>query len=217
MKLRTSTLLLTCAALLAGCATKEFVTEQVGNSTLATNKRVDGVAADLSGRIDRQGQDAQARIKELDGRLTTQQNGIDGASRTAQEALERARAAGKLAEGKFLYEVSLSSQIAFPFDSSELTKEAQTALDEFAQKLKSENRNVFLEIQGHTDSLGSEAANLKIGEARAEGVRRYLAMKGGIALHRMSVISYGETAPIASNKTREGRIQNRRVTLVVLQ
>ena len=67
------------------------------------------------------------------------------------------------------------------------------------------------------DSSGPDYTNLKIGEQRAEVVRRYLAMQHGFALHRMNAISYGETAPIADNKTRAGRAENRRVTLVVLQ
>jgi len=90
-------------------------------------------------------------------------------------------------------------------------------LDEFAAKLKGDDKNVFIEIQGHTDSIGEAAHNLKLGEARAEAVKRHLNMKGGIPLHRMSVISYGETAPVADNKVRAGRQENRRVVLVVIQ
>jgi outer membrane protein OmpA-like peptidoglycan-associated protein len=142
-----------------------------------------------------------------------------GASRTAQEALERAVAAGKLAEGKFVYETALSeaTALAFKFEGDELSASAKKVLDDFAARLKSENRSVFIEIQGHTDNTGGSAFNLRLGEERAEAVRRYLNMKGGVALHRMSVISYGENAPVASNKTRAGREQNRRVVLVVLK
>jgi outer membrane protein OmpA-like peptidoglycan-associated protein len=116
-----------------------------------------------------------------------------------------------------MYETTLSSQIAFEFEGSKLTPAAKEALDAFVSKLKADNKNVYVEIQGHTDSSGSQATNMKLGEARADAVRRYLAINGGIALHRMNAISYGESAPIADNKTRAGRIENRRVTLVVLQ
>jgi outer membrane protein OmpA-like peptidoglycan-associated protein len=205
------------ACVLAGCATKDFVNEQVSASLAAANKRMDSQHAELSGKLDRQGQEHASRYTSLDGRLNSQQAALDSASRTAREALERAQAAGKLAEGKFMYETTLSSQIAFPFETNALTDEASKALDEFAARIKGENRNVFIEIQGHTDSSGPDYTNLKIGEQRAEVVRRYLAVKHGFALHRMNAISYGETAPIADNKTRAGRIENRRVTLVVLQ
>lgn len=205
------------ALALAGCATKEFVNEQVSASSTAANKRMDSQHADLSSKIDRQSQEFSSRYASLDGRLNSQQAALEGASKTAREALERALAAGKLAEGKFMYETTLSAQIAFPFEGNELTEDAKKTLDEFAAQVKSDNKNVYIEIQGHTDNSGPEYTNLKIGEQRAEAVRRYLAMKHGFALHRMNVMSYGESAPVADNKTRKGRIENRRVTLVVLQ
>lgn len=203
----------TVALALSGCATKEFVNEQV----TGVNKRMDGQNAELSGKLDKQIQEFSSRYSSLDGRLNNQQAALDGTSKTAKEALDRALAAGKLAEGKFMYETTLSSQIAFPFEGNELTEDAKKALDEFAGKIKSDNRNVYIEIQGHTDNSGPEYTNLKIGEQRAEIVRRYLAMKHGFALHRMNAMSYGESVPVADNKTRAGRIENRRVTLVVLQ
>ncbi|HEX2560679.1 MAG TPA: OmpA family protein [Phenylobacterium sp.] len=135
---------------------------------------------------------------------------------TAGEALQRANAAHKLAEGKFLYEVVLSDDsVKFPVDHSALSPEAEARLAELAQRLKAENRNVYLEIQGHTDATGDDSYNEQLGEARAEAVRRYLA-KQGVALNRMATISYGEESPVAPNETPEGRSQNRRVAIVVL-
>jgi len=77
--------------------------------------------------------------------------------------------------------------------------------------------DAFIEIQGHTDSIGSESYNLELGYKRAESAMRYLNMEQGIPLFRMNVISYGEFKPIADNATKEGRAQNRRVTLVAMQ
>ena len=135
---------------------------------------------------------------------------------TAKEALDRANAAHKLAEGKFLYEVVLSDDsVKFPVNGDELSPEAQARLDELVSRLKSENRNVYLEIQGFTDGRGDRRYNERLGAARAESVRRYL-NRQGVALNRMATISYGEEDPVASNKTPEGRAQNRRVTIVVL-
>ncbi len=197
--------LLAAAIVLPGCATKDYVNEQVG----AVSRRADGMETNIS-RLNTQGADFDARI----GKNRTD---LDGVSQTAQDALARAEAAGKLAEGKFMYEVSLSSEVAFAFESATLTPAAKSTLDEFADKLKSENQNVYVEIQGHTDSAGSAAANLALGERRAEAVRYYLATKTGFPLHRMNAISYGETAPVTNNKTRANRAQNRRVALIVLQ
>ncbi|NJC41746.1 outer membrane protein OmpA-like peptidoglycan-associated protein [Brevundimonas alba] len=135
---------------------------------------------------------------------------------TAGDALNRANAAHKLAEGKFLYEVVLSDDsMKFPTDEHTLSPEAEQRLGELVQRLKAENRNVYLEIQGHTDAVGDAEYNEKLGEARAEAVRRFLS-RDGIALNRMATISYGEEAPVAPNETPEGRAQNRRVAIVVL-
>ncbi len=66
-------------------------------------------------------------------------------------------------------------------------------------------RDVYVEIQGHTDSTGSEAYNQQLGLERAEAVRRYLSRGHGFALHRLSVVSYGESEPAVDNDTRENR------------
>jgi len=135
---------------------------------------------------------------------------------TAGEALNRANAAHKLAEGKFLYEVVLSDDsVKFPTDVHVLSPEAQQRLAELAGRLKNENKNVYLEIQGYTDSTGTPDYNERLGEQRAEAVRRYLSSQG-VALNRMATISYGQDQPVAPNDTREGRAQNRRVAIVVL-
>lgn len=209
MKFSTISLALVGTVLLAGCATKDYVNERIASA----NSRMDGQQAENSEKFTKVAADRRA----LENRVNSQQSAIDGVSNTAKEALERANAAGKLAEGKFMYETTVSSQLAFDFEKSKLSADMMAKLDEFAARLKAENKNVYIEIQGHTDSTGSDATNLKYGQERAEAVRNYLAMKGGIALHRMNAISYGESAPIADNKTRAGRIENRRVTLVVLQ
>ena len=135
---------------------------------------------------------------------------------TAKDALDRANAAHKLAEGKFLYQVVLSDDsVKFPTDEHSLSPEAESRLSEFVQRLKTENRNVYLEIQGHTDSTGAKDYNDKLGEARAEAVRRYL-NEQGVALNRMATISYGMDVPVAPNDTPEGRAQNRRGVIIVL-
>lgn len=169
----------------------------------AVNKRLNGVEGTLSS--------VQSTLKDHDDRLAQ-------VSKTAQEALDRATAAGKLAEGKLVYESVLTDD-TFKFNSGHavLSAAAKTALKRFADDLKRDNKNVFIEIQGHTDSTGPEVLNERLGLQRAEAVRRYLALAGGIPLHRMSAISYGESEPVADNKTRAGRKDNRRVVLVVLR
>lgn len=181
-----------------GCATKKYVKQETG----AVNTRVDEV---------------QGQVEQTQTRLNTHDKQIGEISQTAQDALRRAQEAGKLAEGKFLYETILTDdKVKFGFDTSDLSPEGQAAIDEFAAKIKQDNKNVYVEIQGHTDNVGSEKYNEELGLLRAESVRRYLNQKQNFPLHRINVISYGESSPIADNKTREGRSQNRRVALVVL-
>jgi peptidoglycan-associated lipoprotein len=178
------------AVAVSGCATKDFVRTSVA----AEDQKVSANGS----RLDQHEQ----KLSDLD--------------KTSREALERAQAAGKLAEGKFLYEMVLSDDsVKFPVSSSELSPEAQTRLTDFAQKLKSENKNVYLEIQGHTDNTGSKPVNMRLGEERAETVRLFM-NRQGVPLNRMSTISYGDESPVAPNKTRSGRAQNRRVVVIVM-
>jgi len=175
---------------LGGCATEDYVDKHVAAvdaKTQATQSQVD---------------QHQTHLSQLD--------------QTTQDALNRAQAAGKLAEGKFLYAMVLSDDsVKFPVDSSKLSPEAQQRLQDFVEKLKNGNRNVYLEIQGHTDSAGPPSLNDRLGEERAETVRLFM-NQHGVALNRMNTISYGEKDPVASNKTRAGRAQNRRVLLIVM-
>lgn len=155
-------------------------------------------------------------IAVVDARVDQTDANVARVEGTAGEALQRANAAHKLAEGKFLYEVVLSDDsVKFPVSGDSLSPEAEQRLTEFAQRLKSENRNVYLEIQGHTDATGPDQVNRRLGEERAEAVRRFMSQQG-IALNRMATISYGAEAPVAPNNTRDGRAQNRRVAIVVL-
>ena len=75
----------------------------------------------------------------------------------------------------------------------------------------------FIEVQGHTDDTGGSKYNEDLGQRRADSVRRYLSRQHGLQLNRMSTISYGDTLPVAPNKTKAGRAQNRRVVIVVLE
>ncbi len=186
---------------LPGCASKGYVGEEVSKSSAATEKRINDVESQVEA--------TQTKVKQHDSKLAE----LDQSTR---EAIERAQAAGKLAEGKFVYSLVLSDDAAtFPVDKHELSKDAEEKLTVFAERLKGENKNVYLEIQGHTDSTGPEEYNYRLGEARAEAVRRFL-NKQGISLNRMSTISYGKAEPVESNKTKEGRAKNRRVVVVVL-
>ncbi len=177
-------------ASLGGCATKGFVRENVAV--------------------------VDTRVNTVEGRVAAHDASLASLDATAREALQRATDAGKLAEGKFLFsEVLSDDSMKFPVAKATLTPEVQARLDAFVEKLKGDNRNVYVEVQGHTDATGPKDLNYRLGEERAEAVRRYL-NQHGVALNRIGTISYGPDAPVAPNKDRAGRSQNRRVVLIVL-
>ena len=168
------------------------------------------------GYVDKQVAGVQTQVTSVQGQLRDQDGRIGALDQTTREALERAQAAGKLAEGKFVYSMVLSDDTTkFPLDGSTLSAAAKAKLADFSAKLKADDKNVYVEIQGYTDATGDKAANYRLGDERADAVRRYLNMQG-VALNRMATISYGQDNPVASNRTRAGRSQNRRGVLIVL-
>ena len=191
------------AAILGACASNSAVDKKISESQAATNQRIESVASQV--------EDLQTKQKQTDVRL-------DQLSQEAREALKRAQDAGVLAKGKVVFEQAFSEdRVKFGSDKYELDNSAQTALSDFAGKVKALNDQYFIEIQGHTDDTGSSRYNEDLGQRRADSVRRYLSRQFSVPLNRMSTISYGDTLPVASNKTKAGRSQNRRVVLVVLE
>lgn len=192
----------------------------LGTGGCATKKQVAKSFAD----VERSMLDIENSIEENQTRIATSEQVIrdhDGriveVSDETKMALARIEEVEEIAMGKLLYQVVLNNDaVKFDFNTAELTPEGQGALKSLVDRLVIENRNVFIEIQGHTDSTGAEEYNHELGLKRAESVRRHLSLQG-VPLHRMSVISYGESEPVADNNTREGRRTNRRVVLLVLE
>ncbi len=103
--------------------------------------------------------------------------------------------------------------VNFAFDEARLTQESFAILDDAVTTLN-RHKQVKIEVAGHTDSVGSEAYNLSLSDRRSAVVRDYLISKG-ISADRMTSSGYGESRPIATNATNEGRAQNRRTELVI--
>jgi len=187
------------------CASKKSVKKEVER----IDKEMDTIEASVESN--------ETRLKEHDAKLAEQGGQIQNLSQEAKDALARAQSAEVLAKGKLLYQVTLSDDaVKFGFNKADIGPKAKEILDNLVAQLKADNKNVYIEIQGYTDSVGTEQYNMKLGLERAEAVRRYLS-EAGIPLHRMSTISYGEANPVADNKTKEGRSKNRRVVILVLE
>lgn len=188
---------------LAACASSSSVDQKIAAAQAQTNTKIESVAGQV--------EDLQQKQKATDVRL-------DQLSQESKDALKRAQEAGVLAKGKVVFQQTFQEdRIRFNVDQYELTKDAKAALDDFAGKVKALNEQYFVEIQGHTDDSGGSKYNDELGQRRADAVRRYLSRQQSLPLNRMSTISYGDTLPVAPNKTKAGRAQNRRVVIVVLE
>lgn len=106
--------------------------------------------------------------------------------------------------------INISEQIHFEFDKAIIKQKSYHVLDEVAAILKQHKDIAVVEIEGHTDSIGNDAYNLRLSQRRANAIKKYLVQRGHVDGSRLKPIGYGETRPIASNATDEGRAQNRR-------
>jgi outer membrane protein OmpA-like peptidoglycan-associated protein len=206
------------AAVVSGCATKGFVRESVAT----VDEKVETIGQSLE-KTQQMTKENAARIEQVDQKAAeagtaaqTAQKSAMAANSTADSAAKRVIAVETAAK-RLIFEVVLSDdQGNFVLGKADLPDEVRAKLDELATKLKQNPAGNFIEIEGHTDATGSTESNEQLGLARAENVKRYLYETYQIPLHKMNVISYGESKPVAPNNTRDGRAQNRRVVIKVL-
>jgi outer membrane protein OmpA-like peptidoglycan-associated protein len=222
-------LLALTVAVAPACATKKFVRTEVGG----VNQKVDTLTGTVEETQERTRQNTE-RIGVVDQKAeaagkaaATAQTSADAAAKSAAAAGERANQVGVQVNGRLdevvassrrlVYEVTLSEdQGNFKFGGTDLPDEAKARLDAIVQQAKADPKGIYIEIEGHTDNVGTPAFNEKLGMERAEAVKRYLYEQHQVPLHKINVISYGEGKPVAPNNTRDGRAQNRRVVVRIL-
>jgi outer membrane protein OmpA-like peptidoglycan-associated protein len=209
----------------SACATKGFVNTRVGD----VNTKVDTLTGSVEETQARQKQ-SEGRISEVDQKAGAAQStatSAAGAASAADAKAEAAAAAAKEAAGRvdevaassrrLVYEVVLSEdQGKFKFNATELPDAVKTRIDDLVNQLKADPKGAYFEIEGHTDGTGGVEINERIGLERADAVKRYLYEAHQIPLHKINIISFGEKKPVAPNNTRDGRAQNRRVVIRVL-
>ncbi len=179
--------LLALGLLTARCATKGYVKQRVAESEGRTDASINVVRSDVV------------------------------ATRTiADQALERATLAEKLASGAIDYTVVSTHEAMFAFDDFRLDGEAQTVLDDMVTRRAARPRTV-IEIRGYADASGEDRYNYRLGRERAESVERYLVSRHMVAPARIAVMSFGEDDPVSDNNSDMGRAQNRRVTARLLE
>jgi outer membrane protein OmpA-like peptidoglycan-associated protein len=230
------------ALLVTGCATKKYVQEEVAKSQervggevgrvdrlLGEEKaRVDGLQKDL-GATKAATDDAARKASEAATLAGQAQSRADEAGTKAADAAARADAAGATAK-EALAKASDTDQrltklwaskdkrtltetlvVQFDFDKWVLDDGAQTRLLALVKQLE-EQPQLSVELEGYTDSTGAGAYNIGLSQRRAEAVRRFLVEKG-VGLPRIHSIGLGDIRPVADNKTKQGRDQNRRVSI----
>ncbi|MBD3867885.1 MAG: OmpA family protein [Acidobacteria bacterium] len=218
MKSRSIALLAVVVALTlvasTGCITKKLYRADLEENNQKVTTLESGIeenerrVADLKTETD-------TRLAELSGK-TEKAVAIGSNAMTAAE--EAKVAAAKAADGKLIWSETLSDdRVKFSFDQTEIPDAAASLLDDLAGKIKAYGKAVYVEIEGHTDNIGSDDYNMELSGKRAEAVRRYMNEKGGIPLHAISVIAFGESNPVADNGSSDGRSANRRVVVRVLE
>jgi OOP family OmpA-OmpF porin len=215
----------------SGCATKKYVRSQTEALQPAIQEATDA-AKENAERLDSVDKRAQQGI--------TAAAAADRKAAEAQQAATAAQAVAELAEAKAddvnrtvqredsrinslevqiaginEYMVSLTRNVTFAVNSSSLSSQDRAALDHIAGIVGSIQTGYMLELQGFTDNSGSEQYNINLSRRRAESVQRYL-VRRNVPLFRISILGLGDESPVADNKTKAGRSQNRRVEVRIL-
>jgi len=221
-----ASLLSVTVAMAPACATKKYVRTEVGG----VNSKVDTLSGTVEQTQARIQQD-EARIGQVDSKAEAAGQSATAAQNSATQAGQAARQASARADQvntdltaninsgrKLVYEVTLSEdQGNFKFGKTELPDEAKSKIDQVVSQLKTEQgKDLYIEVEGHTDNVGGKELNYELGLERAEAVKKYLYAQHQIPLHKINVISYGEEKPVSPNNTRDGRAMNRRVVIRVL-
>ncbi len=222
---------------LSGCASRKYVRDQVAtvDPKIAEVTNANRENAERIDAVDRRAQQgitaAQAAATAADGRAGQAAQAAAAADQRAGQAQQAAQAANQAVqqatnrintiENRFnsIDNYAAAGQpvsVAFAVNSATLTDQARGSLDGVANQVANQTAGYLIEIQGFTDSNGSEAFNIGLSQRRADAVLRYLVSKN-VSLSRISVVGLGEDKPVADNATRQGREQNRRVEVRILR
>jgi outer membrane protein OmpA-like peptidoglycan-associated protein len=191
-----------------GCVTKK----KFRSTTEDTDRRIGSV----ENAVEQTEQQVADLSKETDRKIGSVDTRASQALDAGKEAMGAAKEAQKLARGKLLWDVTITDGLEFDFGKAQLSPSATTELDDLVTRIKSYGKALYIEIEGHTDNVGPDTLNQRLGEERAAAVRSYLSEQG-IPLHAINTISHGESRPVADNSSKSGRAQNRRVVVRVLE
>jgi OmpA-OmpF porin, OOP family len=215
---RTSLAIFLAASMAAtvGCTTKNYVKQQTTPLINKTNE-LDDMTAKNSRDIKDVDARAQAGIQAVNQKTADVEQKAQAANQNASSAQQMADSANNRVSiltntvaNLDNYHAVAETSVKFGFNKDNLTTQAKQALDELAGKI-SGTKGYLIALEGGTDSVGSEEYNYDLSERRANSVIQYLASKYNVPAHKIYVIGLGKDKPVESNKTRQGRADNRRV------
>ena len=221
-----------------GCATKKHVRASIApveSRVEVVEKRATQAEADvdalekqlsqtteIASGADREAKLAKSMAQTADGKAVAAGQRADGANALAEKSMTRIGEVetqfGKTIDGLYEnldnYQMARAENITFASNRAELTKEMKEKLDGFAGTIKDQKKFV-IEVQGFADITGTDSYNQELSQRRAMAVARYLSAEHEVPLRRIQMLGVGSVKPVADNKTREGRMQNRRVEVKV--
>jgi outer membrane protein OmpA-like peptidoglycan-associated protein len=215
---RTSLTICLAASILAtvGCASKNYVKQQTTPLINKTNE-LDDLTAKNSKDIKDVDARAQAGIQAVNVKTADVEQKAQAAGQTATSAQQMADAANgrvgvltNTVANLDNYHAVAETSVKFGFNKDNLTDKSKEVLDQLGANIAS-TKGYIIALEGGTDSVGSADYNYTLSQRRANAVIQYLAMKYNVPAHKIYVIGLGKDKPVESNKTSNGRADNRRV------
>ena len=214
-------LMLGCVIFSLGCASKGYVRNQMtplqdkvnelDQRTAENSKQI----TDVDTRAQQGIQTLTASNGEVDKKATDAGTIAQQAQQTATSADSKASSLGNVVANLNNYHVVAETSVEFAFADSRLSEDAKKALDDFSGQLASP-QNAMVIVQGSTDNIGGEEYNNGLSQRRADEVVRYLVAKHDLPAYKVRTIGLGKEKPIAPNNTSDGRKQNRRADVQIV-
>ena len=197
------------------------LSDRVGVNERVTKENTTQISANATQIKDTSTQ-LQTTKSELGNEIKAVDTKAGGAMSTAETARTAVGETGKRVDGltnqfenRNNYAVAAENSVLFAFNSAKLQPEFHAVLDTLAQKIK-QDPNAVIVLEGRTDSTGDADYNIKLGQQRMDAVLRYLIVQSDVPVQRIYQVSLGKDKPVADNKTKEGREQNRATVVRVL-
>jgi OmpA-OmpF porin, OOP family len=205
-----------CTAATVGCTSKNYVKQQTTPLINKTNE-LDDMTAKNSKDIKDVDARAQAGIQAVNTKTADVEQKAQAANQSASSAQQMADAANNrvgvltnTVANLDNYRPVAETSVKFGFNKDNLTPKAKEALDQLGGSI-SGTKGYIIALEGGTDSVGSADYNYDLSQRRANSVIQYLASKYNVPAHKIYVIGLGKDKPVETNKTKEGRADNRRV------